>query len=190
MRIAPRPVAAAPWYLRPLFAAQRRRYGAVLDSSLVWARSPRLLLGVSLLFGALDRKSSPLPPDLRGLILVRVSQLNDCPFCVDVNAAALLKGGGQRAKLDALAGWRDSDAFDAGERAALDYAEAMTLSDRTVDDALFRRVAEQFDDDAIVELTGLIAFQNMSTKFNNALAIPPQGFCELPPPGASRPANS
>ena len=36
------------------------------------------------------------------------------------------------------------------------------------------------DEDGIVELTGLIAFQNMSSKFNSALDIPPQGFCKSP----------
>ena len=35
------------------------------------------------------------------------------------------------------------------------------------------------DDQAIVELTALIAFQNMSSKFNTALAIKPQGFCKI-----------
>jgi hypothetical protein len=43
----------------------------------------------------------------------------------------------------------------------------------------------QFDEDAIVELTALIAFQNMSSKFNSALAVPPQGFCRLPGSAAS-----
>jgi hypothetical protein len=42
------------------------------------------------------------------------------------------------------------------------------------------RLKEHFDDDAIVELTALVAFQNMSSKFNGALAVPPQGFCRLP----------
>lgn len=45
-----------------------------------------------------------------------------------------------------------------------------------------------FDDDAIVELTGLIAFQNLSSKFNSALDVPSQGFCKYSPataPGAS-----
>jgi len=36
------------------------------------------------------------------------------------------------------------------------------------------------NEDEIAELTGLIAFQNMSSKFNAALAVPPQGFCHLP----------
>ena len=41
-------------------------------------------------------------------------------------------------------------------------------------------VRRHFDHDGIVELTGLIAFQNLSSKFNAALAVPPQGFCTVP----------
>ena len=63
---------------------------------------------------------------------------------------------------------------------APDYAEAMTCSDRGVDDALMVRLKSHFDDDAVVELTGLIAFQNLSSKFNSALAVAPQGFCRPP----------
>jgi alkylhydroperoxidase family enzyme len=76
--------------------------------------------------------------------------------------------------------WRDSDLFRPAERAALDYADAMTRYDRGVDDAVFSRLKEFFIDDAIVELTALIAFQNLSSKFNSALAVPAQGFCVLP----------
>jgi len=47
---------------------------------------------------------------------------------------------------------------------------------------MIARLEEHFDDDAIVELTGLIAFQNMSSKFNAALGVPPQGFCRIPGP--------
>ena len=36
------------------------------------------------------------------------------------------------------------------------------------------------DDDGVVELTGLIAFQNLSSKFNSALDVPAQGFCKVP----------
>lgn len=39
---------------------------------------------------------------------------------------------------------------------------------------------QHFDDDTIVELTGLIAFQNLSSKFNAALDIEAQGFCKAP----------
>ncbi|MEX2643156.1 MAG: hypothetical protein WD270_06860 [Acetobacterales bacterium] len=56
----------------------------------------------------------------------------------------------------------------------------MTLSDRRVEDGLFVTLRRHFNDDAVVDLTGLIAFQNLSSKFNSALGVPPQGFCPVP----------
>jgi uncharacterized peroxidase-related enzyme len=172
-------------YLRPFFWNQRRKYGVVLDAARLWARSPRLFLGVAFLYGMIDRRSSPLSPALRALVTVRVSQINWCSFCVDLNSATLLKRGASPEKVRALDNWRDSNLFDEVERVTLDYAEAVTRSDRQVDDALVARLRAHFDDDAIVELTGLIAFQNMSSKFNSALGVPAQGFCHIPGNGTN-----
>jgi AhpD family alkylhydroperoxidase len=93
MRIAPKTPDECPLYIRPFFWNQRRKYGAVLESELAWARSPKLFLGVAFLYGMIDRKSSPLDPGLRSLVTVRVSQINLCRFCVDLNTATLLKRG-------------------------------------------------------------------------------------------------
>lgn len=180
MRISAKPLNGYPWYLRPFFWNQRRKYGAVLDTALLWARAPRLFLGVATLYGMIDRRSSPIEPALRSLITVRVSQINHCPFCIDLNSATLMKRGASREKVQALAEWRESGPFSDRERVALDYAEAMTASQSGVDDTLMSQVRKHFDDDAIVELTGLIAFQNMSSKFNAALGVPAQGFCAFP----------
>jgi AhpD family alkylhydroperoxidase len=178
MRVTPRPLRRYPWYLRPFFWNQRRKYGAVLDSALLWGLSPRLFLGVAHLYGAIDRKKSPLEPALRSLVTVRVSQLNGCRFCVDLNSATLVERGVPFHKVEALGSWRERNLFNERERVALEYAEAMTLSDREVDDGLMEQVRRQFNGGAIVELTALIAFQNMSSKFNSALGVPAQGFCQ------------
>ncbi len=82
-------------------------------------------------------------------------------------------------KLDAVVGPiseidRDGELFTDAERAALAYADAMTIED--VSDGLFERVAEHFDDDAIVELTAVIAFENSSARFNRALRVPSQNL--------------
>jgi uncharacterized peroxidase-related enzyme len=180
MRIAPKPASSYPWYLRPLFWSQRRKYGAVLESALLWARSPRLFLGVSFLYGMIERRSSPIEPALRSLVIVRVSQINHCVFCVDLNSATLLQRGAGPEKVEALPRWRENALFSDRERAALEYAEAMTIGPGGVDDALVERVKRHFDDDALIELTGLIAFQNLSSRFNAALGVPAQGFCSLP----------
>jgi AhpD family alkylhydroperoxidase len=150
----------------------------VLDSAL-WARSPRLFLGVAFLYGFIDRNSSPIEPALRSLLTVRVSQLNGCPSCVDLNSATLLKRGAEIEKVEAVDCWRESSLINSRERAALGYEEAMTRSDDRALDDIFADLRCQFDDNAIIELTGLIAFQNMSSKFNSALGVPAQGFCRL-----------
>lgn len=182
MRVSVKSLSAYPWLLRPFFWNQKRKYGAVLQPALLWARVPQLFGAVALLYGALDRKSSPLSPVLRSLVTVRVSQINWCRFCVDLNSATLAKRSGSMEKVEKLAQWRESDLFDAREKVVLEYAEAMTYSDQQVTDELVERLRAFFDDDGIVELTGLIAFQNLSSKFNSALDVPPQGFCQLPNP--------
>src|SRR2546430_11933245 len=73
-----------------------------------------------------------------------------------------------------------SDLFSDNEKAALEYAEAMTVTGRRVDDALFARVRTHFSEAQIVELTAAAALENFRSKFNVALGIEAQGFCLLP----------
>ena len=103
MRITLKPLGQYPWYLRPFFWSQKRRYGEVLLPGLAWGRSPLLFMAVALLYGALDRRRSPIDPVLRSLITVRVSQLNGCRFCVDINSATLARRAGGMDKVLALA---------------------------------------------------------------------------------------
>jgi alkylhydroperoxidase family enzyme len=79
-------------------------------------------------------------------------------------------------KILALEEYATSALYDETERAALEYADTITLSDRDVDDELFARVRSFFDDDALVELTAVIAWENSSSKFNRALRVPSQGL--------------
>ena len=81
-------------------------------------------------------------------------------------------------KILALEDYAESPLCDAKEKAALEYADAITLSDRDVDDGLFARVRGFFDEEALVELTAIIAWENSSSKFNRALRVPSQGLWE------------
>jgi uncharacterized peroxidase-related enzyme len=180
LRVDAKPLAHYPWYLRPFFWNQQRKYGQVLMPALLWGRSPSAFMAVALLYGALDRRRSPLSPVLRSLVTVRVSQINWCRFCVDLNSMTLAQRSGSMRKVEKLEHWRESDVFTEAEEAALEFAEAVTITDRHVTDELMAKLKSHFDDDAIVELTGLIAFQNLSSKFNAALDVPPQGFCRVP----------
>jgi len=169
-----------PWYVRLILGLQRRKYGHALEPALIWGRLPRAFLTLTLLYRSLDRADSPLDPVLRSLIQVRISQINGCAFCIDLNSAAVLERHGSAEKLAALPDYASSALFSGRERTAIGYAEAITDSSRRVDDALFARLREHFTEQEIVELTALIAFQNMSSKFNSALGVPAQGFCVTP----------
>jgi alkylhydroperoxidase family enzyme len=79
-------------------------------------------------------------------------------------------------KILALGEYATSPLYTEAERVALEYADAITLSDRDVGDDLFARVRRFYDDDAVVELTEVIAWENASSKFNRALRIPSQGL--------------
>ena len=80
-------------------------------------------------------------------------------------------------KILALEGYATSPLYDEQERAALRYAEAtMTMSDRDVDWELFEGVRGLFGEDALIELTTVIAWENSSSKFNRALRVPSQGL--------------
>jgi AhpD family alkylhydroperoxidase len=169
-----------PWYLQLMFRFQRRRYGRELEPVRLWARMPAAFLAMSAMYRALDRKSSRIEPALRSLVQVRVSQINGCDFCVDLNAFLGLGRGVAEDKLRTLPLFEDSTLFSERDKAALAYAEGVTRSDLRVDAALMSRLRQHFDDQAIVELAALIAYQNMSSKFNAALGVPAQGFCAVP----------
>ncbi len=83
-------------------------------------------------------------------------------------------------KILALADYAGSPLYSERERAALEYADAITTTGRDVGDALFVRVRRFFDDDALVELTATIAWENASSKFNRAFRVPSQGLWKRP----------
>ena len=77
-------------------------------------------------------------------------------------------------KILALEDYATSPLYEEKERVALEYAERMTITGQDVDDALFSRLRGFFDEDALVELTAAIAWENASSKFNRALRVPSQ----------------
>jgi AhpD family alkylhydroperoxidase len=170
-----------PWYVRLILALQRRRYGAELEPARLWGRTPKVFAAQTLLYRALERKDSPIESALRSLILVRVSQINWCEFCIDLNSSNALQRHVSSSKLDALRDFENSGLYSEREKAALAYANAMTDSNVRADESTIARLSAHFSEEAVIELTALIAFQNLSSKFNAALGVAPQGFCQTPP---------
>jgi alkylhydroperoxidase family enzyme len=77
-------------------------------------------------------------------------------------------------KIDALPNYANSELYSEEERLALEYADSMTINGREVTEELFERLRAHFDENALVELTATIAWENASSKFNRALRVPSQ----------------
>jgi alkylhydroperoxidase family enzyme len=86
------------------------------------------------------------------------------------------EGDEGEARLAEVAGWRDSRVFSEAERVALEYAERMTITGQSVDDAVFTQLKQHYSEAQIVELTAAVALENFRSKFNPALGIEAQGF--------------
>lgn len=172
------PINNIPASLKPIAAMQKKHFGAVLNPTRWWGRMPRLFWLVALFVGFLERRSARLSPALRSLLMTRVSQLCHCAFCIDANSLRLAERAGALDKVQAVSDWHASTLFSEEERAALAYADAVTATPPRVDEATKTDLKRHFTDAAITEMTALIAFQNLSARFNAALEIPAQGLCD------------
>ncbi|MGH7366471.1 MAG: carboxymuconolactone decarboxylase family protein [Candidatus Rokuibacteriota bacterium] len=90
-----------------------------------------------------------------------------------------MQAGADEDKVREIPTWRESGRFSDAERAALEYAEAMTITGQRVNDELFARLRTCFDESQIVELTAAVALENFRSKFNVPLGVESQGFCLL-----------
>jgi uncharacterized peroxidase-related enzyme len=168
-----------PLISRIILFFQKKRFGFELNPTKAWGKVPVLMFAMNFFFKIISRKKSLISEALRTLISVRISQINECDFCIDMNSYLYAQATGQMDKINALSFAQTSEHFTDQEKVALEYAENMTHTNRTISDSLKEKLKLHFSDKAIVELTAIIAFQNMSSKFNAALDVKNNGFCKI-----------
>ncbi len=121
-----------------------------------------------------------LDAKLRALVETRVSQINGCAYCTDLHSREAREHGEKQQRLDSLPVWRESPFFTEHEKAALAWAESMTLIATThARDSDYERLHQYFSDAEIVELSLSISLAN----FWNRMA---GGFRKMPTEAASR----
>ena len=113
---------------------------------------------------------------LRLLVEIRISQINGCAYCVDSHIREARAAGESQQRLDCLCVWREVSFFDARDRAALAWAEPLTLLPQSqAPDDVYAQVREQFDDKTLVDLTLAIAGMNAWNRFGVGFRLqPPQ----------------
>lgn len=116
---------------------------------------------------------SSLPAALTELVYLRISQINNCAYCLDMHTRDLLKKGQPVEKIALVQAWAEAgDLFDERERAALAWAESVTrVADTGVPDEAYDAARAIFDEREIVDLTiaiGLMnAYNRMAISFRN-----------------------
>jgi AhpD family alkylhydroperoxidase len=143
----------------------------------------RAVLTSSMGFGRKVQKWDQLDPNLQTFAHMAVASLVGCSWCLDFNYFHAHNEGLDEAKASEVPRWRESTVFTPLERDVMEYAEAMTETPPRVTDELSARLLEQLGAPAMVELTSLVGFANMTTRSNTAMGIEAQGFskaCALP----------
>lgn len=129
-------------------------------------------------------KQCGLEPSLLDLISVRVSQINGCAFCIDVHAREARASGESEQRLYALTAWRETPFYTDRERAALAWAESVTLiSTDHVPDEVYGHARQYFSEKELVDLTLAVASINTFTRLSISFRNPVPGrFTSAPGP--------
>ena len=117
---------------------------------------------------------SGLDERLLEFVRLRSSQINGCAYCVDMHSKNLRADGETNERIDGVAVWRETPFYSERERAALEWAEAVTLiAVDHVPDTVFESVRKHFSDEELVNLTLAVAMINTWNRFGVAFRSVP-----------------
>ena len=109
---------------------------------------------------------------LAQLLRLRVSQLNNCTYCLNLHYQAARDAGIPRAKIDTLTAWWETELHSEAERAALRYTEALTRAADTDRDEAFQRfhdaLVQHFGPEEMLEIVGVVVNMNVWTRIKLA----------------------
>lgn len=163
--------------VRLVYRLSRRRLGRDVEPVAVYAHAPGLLVGYGMLEQATAGQDR-VPEHLKVLAESKAAALVSCEFCCDIASSIAREAGVSERQLLALPRYAESEEFSELERLVLDYATAMTRTPATVSDELMASLREHFDERQLVELTHVIALENLRARFNSAFDMTPAGFSE------------
>lgn len=123
---------------------------------------------------------SSLPPVLVDLVYLRISQINNCAFCLDMHTRDLLKKGQKIEKIALVQAWAEAgNLFDERERAALAWAETVTrVAETSVPDEAYEAARAVFDERELVDLTIAIGLMNTYNRMAISFRKTPQAVLE------------
>ena len=160
----------------------RRMWGQVPDNAYVLWHHRKVLKAVFSFEGRVA-KWDELDAHLKSYAQLASAAVIGCSWCIDFGYFMSHTEGLALAKLREVPRWRESTVFTDVERDVLAYAEAMSVTPPTVTDELTGRLLAALGAPAVVELTQMVALENMRSRFNSAAVLRSQGYsdvCDLP----------
>src|SRR4051794_36126870 len=160
----------------------RRTWGAVPDTAYVLWHHQKVMRAV-LGFERRVAKWDALDKHLASYAQLASAAVIGCSWCMDFGYFLAHNDGLDEAKVREVPRWRESDVFTPLEREVLAYAEAMSTTPMTVTDEMTESLVAQLGAPGVVELTQMVAVENMRSRFNSAAGLQSQGYsdvCELP----------
>lgn len=170
---------------RASYTYSARRFGVVPEPFTVLAHHPALMRASAVHEMLVERASKVLPANVREIAVYRVAWTLGCSWCIDFGTMLQRLDGLDTDRLAHIADYATSDLYSDDERAAIEYADAMTGDvAATVTDDQVADLERRFGSAGVVELTYQIALENMRGRMNSALGIHEQGFstdaCRVP----------
>ena len=137
--------------------------------------NPQAMQSLLALQGVID--NSGLDEKLMHLVKLRAAQINGCAYCIDMHSKEASFAGDSEQRLYGLDAWRETPYYSERERAALEWAEAVTLVSAThVPDGVYERVRAQFSEQEIANLTLAVAMANAWNRLGVSLRAVPGAY--------------
>ena len=170
-----------------IYWLSRKQYGKVMTPlKVIFARLP-------LAFGTYVQKLEKLeqkyqlPKYIAVLVRTHVAQLNSCEFCIDIGKMEVIKHFPDHQELFFnVSSYKTSPLFTPRERAALLFAEELTLN-KKISDETFAEAKNYFTERELVELAWAVTREHIYNLMNLAFDIESDGFCQIPEPAAKQP---
>jgi alkylhydroperoxidase family enzyme len=154
----------------------RRRLGAILDPVAAVAHNRKVVRSYVLFELQVERWRS-LDRGPKDLAVMAAATNIGCAWCMDYGYWETTVAHHVPAeKIRAIPAWRDSDVYSGLERLVLEYAEAMTATPPAVTDEMVARLREHLSEAQFVELTAMVAVENLRSRINAAFGLTAQGF--------------
>lgn len=126
---------------------------------------------------SLALKQSAIEESIRDLVDIRASQINGCAFCVDMHVKEATMHGERALRLHHVATWRESNLFNARERAALEWTEILTKSPADgVSDSVYDHVRAHLSEKELSDLTFLVMSINAWNRINVGFRLVPGAY--------------